>query len=288
MFDIHTHGISEYDTATDDPEAILEIARLNGSLGVRAMLPTLYPLPVKEMRRNMATVKEAMRRQSEDVEGPRAARILGVHLEGPYLNPSMAGALDPACFRSPGIADCREVISGFEDIIRLVTVAPELPGCCEMIRALVDRGITISMGHSDASYAKARAGFQAGARGITHIFNAMRGIHHREPGIAGFALMNPDVYVEVIPDAYHLSEEILKFIFRVKSPDRIIIISDMVKGSPKAGAAHDPAGRLLGGSIGLPEATLGLEKLGIDRDMIHIATSRNPYHYLGLDPPPQE
>ncbi|MHB8109290.1 MAG: N-acetylglucosamine-6-phosphate deacetylase [Syntrophorhabdaceae bacterium] len=281
MFDIHIHGILEHDTATARPETFLEMAGLCGSLGLSAILPTIYPSSIDEMRQNMAAAKEAMRRQHEMPDA--AANILGIHLEGPFLNPSMAGALNPACFLSATFSHYMDLVRGVEDIVRIVTIAPELPGAIALVRAITDRGLTVSMGHSDATYDEAKAGFQAGARGITHMFNAMRGIHHREPGIAGFALMSPDVYVEIIADPYHLSERMIEFIFRAKSPDRVIIVSDMTKGASGAAAVRNDTGRLLGGSMSLPDAANRLEMLGIDRHTIRMATTINPYTYLGLD-----
>ena len=126
---------------------------------------------------------------------------------------------------------CSTKIEGFEDVIKIITVAPELKGSVELIKNISDMGIIASMGHSDATYTQAEAGYNAGARGITHLFNAMRGIHHREPGIAGFGLMNKDVYVEVIADPFHLDQRIVDFIFNTKNDDKIIIISDSIKDS---------------------------------------------------------
>jgi N-acetylglucosamine-6-phosphate deacetylase len=110
----------------------------------------------------------------------------------------------------------------------------------------------------------------------------MRGIHHRDPGIAGFALMSPDVYVEIIADPYHLSERMIEFIFRAKRPDRVIVVSDMIKGASAAAAVRNDTGRLLGGSMSLPDAANRLEMLGIDRHKIRMATTINPYTYLGI------
>src|SRR4030043_1406372 len=168
-----------------------------------------------------------------DGEVALPSRIIGGHLEGPFLNPSRCGSLNAASFIDPTEYKFKELIEGFEDIVKIITIAPEINGAIRLIKKMSDKGIIVSMGHSDATYAEAEAGFNAGAMGITHIFNAMRGFHHREPGLAGFGLLNQDIYIEVIADTYHLHPKTLELIFKTKNHNRIIIISDTVKESKK-------------------------------------------------------
>jgi N-acetylglucosamine-6-phosphate deacetylase len=286
--DIHTHGFGKYDTRTGDPDDILAVARLHGSSGVDAIVAAVYPAPPDTMRCSMAAIQAAMeyqRRDASSADEEKTATILGIHLEGPFLNPDMAGALDKNSFLDPTIDNYMRLADGLEDAVRVVTIAPELDGSPELIRFLSDRGITVSMGHSNATYSEAEAGYRAGARGVTHVFNAMRGIHHREPGIAGFALMVEDVYVEVIADPYHLSDRLIEFIFRTKDPGRIVIVSDMVRmSSQKAGdeALRDDTGRLAGGSMTITQAAARLRALGIEQGRIDRAIRENPERYLAL------
>jgi N-acetylglucosamine-6-phosphate deacetylase len=140
------------------------------------------------------------------------------------------------------------------------------------------------MGHSDATYSEAEEGFHSGAKGITHIFNAMRGIHHREPGIAGFGLMNKDVYIEVIADPFHLDQKIIELIFSTKNPDRIIIVSDTVKDTKPSSASQgvrSEENRILGGSLTVRKSSERLIKIGIDEEIVLKAVSENPVRYLG-------
>ena len=132
----------------------------------------------------------------------RGAEILGVNLEGPFLNPSFAGALDARAFLSPSERSYRDITEGFEDIVRIITIAPELDGSLPLIRFLADRGVIVSMGHTNATFSEAEAAHGQGARGITHLFNAMRPYHHREPGAVGFGLLSRDIYVELICDPF--------------------------------------------------------------------------------------
>jgi N-acetylglucosamine-6-phosphate deacetylase len=281
IIDIHTHGLGGFDTRTTVEDHILRIAELHGLQGVTEILPAVYPATIKVMRENMAVIKNAMEKQNASLSG--AARIIGLHLEGPFLNPAKCGALNAMTFLEPSDYRMSELIEGFEDIIRIVTVSPELEGAPGLIKSLVQRGIIVSMGHSDATYAETEAGFRAGATGITHIFNAMRGYHHREPGIAGFGLLNRDVYIEVIADLYHLHPATLELVFRVKNPDRIVVISDSVRVSGLyAGklAAADNRGRLLGGCLPVTEAIKGLLEKGYEEEMLMKCISENPERYL--------
>lgn len=286
--DVHAHGFGKYDTRTADPDDILAIARLHGSSGVDAIVPAVYPSSVDTMRQNMAAIKTAIECQRRDAslraEGKSAA-VLGIHLEGPFLNPDMAGALYAGSFLRPTTDNYMRIADGYEDVIRVVTIAPELDGAPALIRFLSGRGIAVGMGHSNATYAEAEAGYRAGARGVTHVFNAMRGIHHREPGIACFSLMVEDIYLEVIADPFHLSDRLIEFIFRTKDPGRIIIVSDMVRTSPeKTGdeARRDGTGRLAGGSMTISQAAERLKALGIDHGRIDRAIRENPEKYLAL------
>jgi N-acetylglucosamine-6-phosphate deacetylase len=213
------------------------------------------------------------------------AQIIGVHLEGPFLNPVKCGALAALSFSEPGEYALMELLEGFEDIVKIITVAPEIRGAIGIVKKVSGMGIMVSMGHSDATYAEAEDGFRAGARGITHIFNAMRGIHHREPGIAGFGLLNKDIYIEVIADPYHLHAKTIELIFRMKKPDRILRVSDAVKetvtGASGKRCVADESGKLLGGGMTITESSQRLIQLGYDEGNIIDCITKNPAKYLG-------
>ena len=294
IIDIHTHGIGGYDTRKATEEAILRMAEIHGSSGVSAILPTIYPDTIQVMRENMMVVKRAMDIKGGGGDSPAA--VLGVHLEGPFLNPEKCGALNAAIFIEPTEHQLNELLDGLEDVVKIITIAPELAGATRVIRKISDRGIIASMGHSDATYSEAETGFHAGARGITHIFNAMRGLHHREPGIVGFGLLNQDIFIEVIADPFHLNPKTLELIFRVKNRDRIILVSDSVKGTPpsfppftkggkgglegKTQGVVDDSGRLQGGSMTIAESSQRLIGLGFEEDAIRKSISENPEIYL--------
>jgi len=282
IIDIHNHGIGGYDTRANLMEDILKIAEIQGSYGVSEILLTIYPAPINAMRENMDTVKKAMLIQ-DSAASTQQSKITGIHLEGPFLNPVKSGALNTDSFAEANEYNFCKLIEGFEDMVKIITVAPEIKGSVEIIRTIFDKGIIVSMGHSDATYAEAEAGFHAGARGITHIFNAMRGFHHREPGIAGFGLLNQDIYIEIIADPFHLHEKTVELIFKTKNRDRIIMVSDTVKETktfPENKSVADIHGKLLGGSMTVAESAQRLIQTGYDEGVIMNCITANPERYL--------
>jgi len=270
LVDIHFHGTQRIDIRdTESPEQILLIAQEYGSTGVAGFLLTLYPSDINLMRKTLLNIKKAMLCQ----EG---AKILGVYLEGPFLNPEKAGALDSLYFLKPDIEIFQKLIDGFEEIIKVITVAPELPGVLKIIEKCKEKGIIVSMGHSNATYKETQEAFTAGAQLITHLFNAMRGIHHREPGIAGFGLINQEIYIELIGDGKHLNDYLLQWIFEVKNPERIILVSDMVKQKKEIKI-------LQGGSMSLRDIIKRLKKLNIDEHKLKLAAEKNPKRLLKIN-----
>ncbi len=277
LIDIHVHGAETYDTMTRRQDDILTIAEVHGRRGTGAIVPTIYPRPIELMRESMNAVRRAMSSQKA------GAKILGVHLEGPFLNPDRPGAIDKSCFLEPSVAQLESLVDGFEDIIRTITIAPELPGALKLIEVCREKGFLVQMGHSDATFEQAEEGKRAGATGITHLFNAMRGFHHREPGLAGFGLMDDDLYVEVIADMAHLHVQSLKMVLEMKRPERILLISDSVKGPGWGkGPIRGPGGVLEGSGVSLMDCVKNLVKLGVHQDWALQFASDNPRTYLGI------
>lgn len=267
FIDLHTHGLGGFDTRTESPMDIIGLAEGHRRAGVQAVLPTIYAAPMEEMRKNMAAVREAMEMQGG--EG-----ILGVNLEGPFLNPLKCGALDKHSFLKPSANALRRLLGGFEGIVKVITIAPELPEALKLIEKCAGAGIRVNMGHSDATFEEALKGKRAGATGITHLFNAMRPFHHREPGLCGLGLIDPDLFVEVIADGIHLHAGTLRLVFGIKNKDRIIVVSDSIKG---------PAykkGVLQGSNMTLPAEVEFLRQIGIGEKDILRSASENPRKYL--------
>ncbi len=280
--DLHTHGIGRCDTRTYDYEDILTMARAHATAGTIVILPTIYSGSISEMRENLRAVRMAMDVQAKIDNGKSGAQILGVNLEGPFLNPVRCGALAKDTFIKPTIAALKKLIADYEDIVKVITIAPELSGALKVIEKCTDIGIRMNMGHSDATLQQAVDGKKAGATGITHIFNAMRSFHHREPGLAGLGLIDHDLYIEIIADGVHLHPQTLELIFRCKQPDRIIVVSDSVKGQKTAKGVVYEKGVLAGSGLTISGAVKRLQRLGISEAGIIRAAIDNPLRYLGI------
>ena len=154
-----------------------------------------------------------------------------MHIEGPYINPLRPGAQNRDLIRVPSLAEMGEVISASGDCVRLVTLAPELPGAGELITYLLQRGIIVSAGHSDADYDQALAAFDAGVTHVTHIFNAMRSFHHRSPALIGAALTGRRAMVELIADGLHVHPGAVRLVVRSRGADGVVLITDAVSGT---------------------------------------------------------
>jgi len=280
--DLHTHGIGRYDTRTNEHEEILTMARVHAEAGTIAILPTIYSGCIHEMRNNLKAVSKAMEAQKKAGSRRSGAQILGVNLEGPFLNPVRCGAMNKDTFIKPAIAALKKLISGYEDIVRVITIAPELPGALKVIEKCADIGIRVNMGHSDATLKQALDAKKAGATGITHIFNAMRPFHHREPGIAGLGLTDRDLSVEVIADGVHLHPLMIELIFSHKRPDKIIIVSDSVRGHKTDKGVIYNNGVLAGSGLTISCMIKRLQHIGIPDAAISKASSENPLRYIGM------
>jgi N-acetylglucosamine-6-phosphate deacetylase len=221
FIDIHIHGGGGAMCESGDADQVRRISATLANFGVTGFLATLATLPPTELREAVAAVRQVMGSEP-------GARILGIHLEGPYLNPLRAGAQAAPFMRAASIGeiDVLQEIAGGQ--IRLVTLAPETEGALELITALRARGITVSVGHSNATTAEMCAGVQAGATHVTHLFNAMRELHHREPGPIGVGLTDDALSVEIICDGHHLHPRAVDLTFRAKPDGKVVMVSDAV------------------------------------------------------------
>ncbi len=225
LIDLQVNGGAGVDCLRCAPEAYDTLGRYLASTGVTAYLPTLVSAPLEEMRR-AAEVATAAARASGSLPV-----ILGVHLEGPYLNPLRRGAHRSQDFRHPDVAEVAETCRRVRGAVRMVTLAPELEGAEAVVRWLTAERILVSLGHTDAGYDEVRAAAQWGARMVTHVFNAMRGFHHREPGAAGAALLTPALVIGVIADLIHLHPATLRLIARAAGTGRIALVTDAVSAA---------------------------------------------------------
>ena len=221
FFDLHVHGAGGAMFEDGSADAVERISSALARNGTTALLATLAALPPDQLRTAVTTIARAAPRCS-------GARVAGVHLEGPFLNPACAGAQRAAWMRAPSVEEFDALQAGSGGLIRLVTVAPELPGAPAFIRALRARGVVIALGHSQASEDEVLAAVAAGATHVTHLFNAAAPLHHRAPGLVGTALTDDRLSVELICDGVHVHRRAVDIALRCKPPDKVILVSDGV------------------------------------------------------------
>jgi len=293
IVDIHFHGQAGFDVMSENPDDLLKLSMHLKPQGVAGFLATFVSSSKEDFIQALQTVKK--------VQGSeKGAKILGVHLEGPFLHAERKGAHNPKHLRPPDLAEIKEWIAAGEGIVKLVTIAPELPGAHEAVKFLVKKGVRVSMGHSTATFEQAAEAKKAGVRSVTHLFNAMNPLHHRTPGLPGFALLDDDLYTEVIADGVHVSDEIVRLIFRSRPKKKIILISDGLFITKKPGTGDFqlggltirtfpdnslrlPDGTLAGSNSTLPEIVARVVKLGAlpEADVLRMVTT-NPLEMLGL------
>ncbi len=204
-------GLAFTDLNLDDRNQLREICQYLWRQGVDAFLPTLVTTSVENIERSLSIFADFVTPQSQEQS---AAQILGVHLEGPFLNPQKRGA-HPAEYLLPlTIEHVKRVLGDYAHVVKVITLAPELDSTDEVIPYLRSLGITVSLGHSQATATQAKKAFQMGASMVTHAFNAMPGLHHREPGLLGAALVHPAVYCGLIADGQHVCPMMIDLLLR--------------------------------------------------------------------------
>ncbi|MFB4315174.1 N-acetylglucosamine-6-phosphate deacetylase [Actinomadura sp. 21ATH] len=227
--DLHMHGGDGAQVTTDDPAEILRAIAFHRRHGTTRTLASLVTSPVEEMAAAARTVAALMR--SPD---PLHRSIAGIHLEGPFLNPDHRGAHHNDYVLAPDVGALRHLLAAGDGAVRTVTLAPELDGGMDLVREVVAAGAVAAVGHTDAGYDEAHRAFEAGAGMATHLFNAMRAFHHREPGPAGAALTHDGVTCELINDGVHLHSATTRLAFAAAGADRIALVTD---ATPAAGVS---------------------------------------------------
>jgi N-acetylglucosamine-6-phosphate deacetylase len=228
--DLHVHGGGGAQCNTADPDEILAVSRFHAGHGTTALLATTVAAPVAELEAALKAIACCCAGRPEGAAVLGAA-VLGAHLEGPFLSPRRPGAMDPGAFASPDPELLARLLGAGDGTVRLMTVAPELPGALELIGALAGAGVVASIGHTDATYAQTLAAVQAGARAATHVFNAMRPLDHREPGVLGAVLDLPEVSCELICDGIHVEPAVLRLAYRAKGRSGVTLVTDAMQAA---------------------------------------------------------
>jgi len=220
FIDTHFHGSSGDDVMANGAEGIRRISRALLKFGTTGFLATTIAARHEEL---MRAVEDTIAAEEKDA---LAAEILGLHIEGPYINVKFKGAQPDWGIRDPNFDECNQLLDAAAGRIKIMTIAPELPGGLEMIRLLSQAGVAASVGHSEADYDTALAAIEAGATRATHLFNAMSGVHHRKPGLAAAVLNEPGICAEMICDGVHVNPRMVALAWKAKGPGAMALVTD--------------------------------------------------------------
>lgn len=292
FIDQHIHGLGGYDVIDGKVEAIEKIASELPKEGVTAFLPTTTTEEIEVINKSLKCINEYINKDNKD-----GSLVLGIHLEGPFISNDYLGAQLPEYVLKPNKENFKEFEKNSNNNIKLVTLAPEEDD--DLIQYLKSKNIVVSIGHSSANYEDVKLAISKGVSCITHTFNGMKGIHHREIGTAGSALLFDELYCEVICDGIHVSNPALKLLFKNKSTDKVILISDSVRmknlnngiyydGKQKVILKNNEArlenGVLVGSVLKINEAVRNIIKYtGVDFSTAIKYATINPATNLGVD-----
>lgn len=289
LIDIHIHGCASADTMDASLEALSAISSYLPQHGVTSF----YATTVTNSRANLTAALDAVVANKDKLPG---ARLLGAHVEGPYINIEYKGAQNPEFFREPDPAEYHAWIG--KGVVKLMTIAPEVPGVDELIRYCREHGVELAIGHSCASYDQVIAAADAGVRQATHLFNGMLGLHHRKPGTVGGVLSDDRIYAQLIVDGIHLHPAIVNLAVKLKGIDRTILITDAMRaaGLPDGeyelggqevfvqdGAARIANGSLAGSTLMMDQALRNtMEFTGLDFAQVIQMATRVPAEAMGI------
>lgn len=294
FIDVHNHGAVGVDVNTADINGLLKIAGFLARNGVTAWMPTLVPDRDESYRRVIDAIDELMVRQI----GLPVAQVVGVHYEGVFANEKMCGALRPEFFRSGRLAVGGWRLPKLERGVHMTTLAPEIDGGIELIEELVAEGWVVSIGHTRADVETLDRAYAAGARHMTHFFNAMTGVHHRDVGVAGWGLANDGVTFDIIADGVHVHPEMLGVACRAKSPENVSLISDSVAPTGlgdgefelwgetitvKDGRTQNERGSIAGSVCTMLDCVRMMRSIGFSDGEVAKMASTNPAKLLGLE-----
>jgi N-acetylglucosamine-6-phosphate deacetylase len=273
--DTHVHGGGGAQFNTCDPEEVDAAVRFHSGHGTTALLATTVSAALDDLVAALGVIAGCARERSV-----ARAQVLGVHLEGPFLSAARAGAMDASSFLPPDLRTLERLLGVARGGVRMMTLAPELPGALDLVRALVRAGAIASIGHSDAGYEEARAAVRAGASAGTHLFNAMPPFHHREPGLVGAALDLPEVSCELICDGVHVDPAALRLAYRAKGAVGVRLVTDAMAGAGMAGGRY-PLGAAVVEVRG-GRALLGQGRVLAGSTLTMDVAVRNAVRFLGV------
>lgn len=290
MIDVHIHGAHNFDMMDGTTESIQAVSKACAETGCTSFLVTSVSSNLQDLLQMIEQTKAVIGKEV-------GAKIAGIHLEGPYLNIEKKGMQNPDFLRHPDLEEMAKIFEVADGLIKMVTIAPELPGGLELIHFLKERGVVIAIAHSNATYEEAQDAFSQGATHITHCFNAMPTIHHRAPGLVAAALEDDSVSVQAIVEGIHLHPGIVRLMHKIKGADKMVLTTDALQAmgvgdgeylfgghqvTVKEGVARLHDGTLASSTVTMNRSLQLSTEFGIPlEDAVQMATS-TPATILGM------
>ena len=288
LVDVHSHGAAGEDFSDGDPEGLKKILRYERSCGITSYCPTSMTFPKERLRQIFASIKGA---QTEE-----GAKVVGINMEGPFLDPVKKGAHVEEWITAPDAAFVRELNQDADGLVRLVTLAPNMDGAEEFIKEMHEE-VCISLGHTAADYDCASRAMKLGAHHVTHLYNAMQPFGHRAPGLIGAAMDDPECMVEMICDGYHIHPSAIRAAFRMFGAERVILISDSMRATGMKNGTYELGGQevtvkdrkavlkdgtLAGSATNLYGCMCKAVEFGIPLEQAIMAATANPARSIGI------
>ena len=288
LVDIHSHGAAGEDFSDGNPEGLKKILQYEKRCGITSYCPTSMTFPKERLRQIFASIKGA---QTEE-----EAKVVGINMEGPFLDPVKKGAHVEEWIAAPDAAFVRELNQDVDGLVRLVTLAPNMDGAEEFIKEMHEE-VCISLGHTAADYDCASRAMKLGAHHVTHLYNAMQPFGHRAPGLIGAAMDDPECMVELICDGYHIHPSAIRAAFRLFGPERVILISDSMRATGMENGTYELGGQevtvkdrkavlkdgtLAGSATNLYGCMCKAIEFGIPLEQAIMAATANPARSIGI------
>lgn len=288
LVDIHSHGAAGEDFSDGNPEGLKKILQYEKRCGITSYCPTSMTFPKERLRQIFASIKGA---QTEE-----GAKVVGINMEGPFLDPAKKGAHVEEWIAAPDAAFVRELNQDVDGLVRLVTLAPNMEGAEEFIKEMHEE-VCISLGHTAADYDCASRAMKLGAHHVTHLYNAMQPFGHRAPGLIGAAMDDPECMVELICDGYHIHPSAIRAAFRLFGPERVILISDSMRATGMENGTYELGGQevtvkdrkavlkdgtLAGSATNLYGCMCKAIEFGIPLEQAIMAATANPARSIGI------
>ena len=288
LVDIHSHGAAGEDFSDGNPEGLKKILQYEKRCGITSYCPTSMTFPKERLRQIFASIKGA---QTED-----GATVVGINMEGPFLDPAKKGAHVEKWIAAPDVAFVRELNQDADGLVRLVTLAPNMDGAEEFIKEMHEE-VCISLGHTAADYDCASRAMKLGAHHVTHLYNAMQPFGHRAPGLIGAAMDDLECMVELICDGYHIHPSAIRAAFRMFGPERVILISDSMRATGMENGTYELGGQevtvkdrkavlkdgtLAGSATNLYGCMCKAVEFGIPLEQAIMAATANPARSIGI------